>query len=380
MLIEQQVLLTHIGFPRFSTTFINSLQAFVMNRKSSGGGAITKQHHPKQNEFDPVIVETLTAQRALVCALLSTRLHAVRVERSRLQHLHHQQEQQQQMQARSRYNQSHQQQQQQLHGKSDADFYNNGNNDSTTTNIEVDLDYYNAEAKKRRKRRRIILQNHNDSYSQSTVSSYADNKIAAQIASLKAQFTAPGAPTYAGQQQLQQQQQQGYYQQSNEVRVAAATTTSNASIGRSRFASNNSNSGPFSQRFQYPRLPIQQQQPLPYRNSSGRGGGGIIALPYTGSSSSISTVSGRGGGGRGNNSGRYDSSRAGRGRNTVLPASSVPYQKQQQQQLWNDSRYAGAAVSVDPALYNNMTTSSTGQGGSTPLLQKLAHMIQSVKK
>lgn len=92
ILIEQQKILSQIGFPRFNLQFVDALQNFIENRKSipagpgagTGAGAAT-QKASVEFEYSTAIVETLSWQRRLVCGFLSLRMAAVSEERSRLQ-------------------------------------------------------------------------------------------------------------------------------------------------------------------------------------------------------------------------------------------------------------------------------------------------------
>jgi hypothetical protein len=85
MLLEQQSILTEIGFPRFNAAFIEQLQSFVERRRVLPSTAQSGQPPPVEFEYSPVIVDTIANQRKMVCAFLSLRLFAVNEERSRLQ-------------------------------------------------------------------------------------------------------------------------------------------------------------------------------------------------------------------------------------------------------------------------------------------------------
>eukprot|EP00600_Ochromonadales_sp_CCMP1393_P006214 CAMPEP_0174959844 /NCGR_PEP_ID=MMETSP0004_2-20121128/3394_1 /TAXON_ID=420556 /ORGANISM="Ochromonas sp., Strain CCMP1393" /LENGTH=716 /DNA_ID=CAMNT_0016208191 /DNA_START=160 /DNA_END=2311 /DNA_ORIENTATION=+ len=79
LLIEQQMILTSAGFPRFSNTFTESIKSYIHQRKNSLATITTSTNL----EFDRTLASHVYDQRLMVCALLSTRLHAVSRERSR---------------------------------------------------------------------------------------------------------------------------------------------------------------------------------------------------------------------------------------------------------------------------------------------------------
>ena len=146
LLVEQQTQLAQIGFPRFSTAFVDKLKLYIQNRKKSNNNLHTI-------EYDAAVVQQVKAQQEILCAFLSVRLNTVSVERARAAQL-----------ARPRLSRA---------ASMDQEFDMN------------DPNYYDAEAKKLRKRRRIIAAHHNDSYSRSGVSSYA-------------QYDSPGYSSGAG--------------------------------------------------------------------------------------------------------------------------------------------------------------------------------------
>lgn len=141
LLLEQQIQLAAIGFPRFSSAFVEKLKLYIQGRKKSANN-----HH--KTEIDAALVQQIASQQELLCAFLSVRLNTVSVERARAAQL-----------ARPRLSRA----------------ASVGDNDTGAGPAGGDLsdpNYYDAEAKKLRKRRRIITQAHNDSYSRSGVSSY----------------------------------------------------------------------------------------------------------------------------------------------------------------------------------------------------------------
>ena len=73
LLIEQQNILSSIGFPSFSTSFIDKLLNHISQLK--GKSMIGSTSSSKISfELDGMIVSQLSLQRTLVCALLSVRL------------------------------------------------------------------------------------------------------------------------------------------------------------------------------------------------------------------------------------------------------------------------------------------------------------------
>lgn len=137
LLLDHQKALANIGFPKFSENFIEKLESSLNNRKININDSNT-------SDYDDFVVNTISEQRQLVCALISYRLNAIADERNKL-------------------------------NKSKllvapALFPDNSNDD---------LDYYSLEAKKKRRKRRLIShQNNNDSsYSNTPINSYNSHSI-----------------------------------------------------------------------------------------------------------------------------------------------------------------------------------------------------------
>ena len=86
LLMEQQLVLAQVGFPRFNMQFVEALYRFIDSRKVSVGTGTLKQHTPQfEYEFTASILDQIAAQRKLVCGFLSLRMFAVNEDRSKLQ-------------------------------------------------------------------------------------------------------------------------------------------------------------------------------------------------------------------------------------------------------------------------------------------------------
>ena len=207
LLIEQQIQLVQIGFPRFTLTFIDSLKSYINTRKNISNAG--------KNEYDAPLMRQVAAQRELLCAFLSVRLLTISQERSRA----------------SQYGKTKLSRAQSIDQESD---------------IAGDLNYFDAEAKKRRKRRRLIMAHHSDSYSQSGVSSYGthDSPGGASFHPVDGVSHGNGANHtysstvgghYSGTQQYpppQQQQQYGY--QTHSSGVSAPIAAAVGAVGSAR--------------------------------------------------------------------------------------------------------------------------------------------------
>eukprot|EP01032_Pedospumella_encystans_P011342 gene11342-13191_t len=320
LLVEQQTQLAQIGFPRFSTAFVDKLKLYIQNRKKSNNNLHTI-------EYDAAVVQQVKAQQEILCAFLSVRLNTVSVERARAAQL-----------ARPRLSRAASMDQ-----ESDMN----------------DPNYYDAEAKKLRKRRRIIAAHHNDSYSRSGVSSYAqyDSPGYSGGAGAAMEVDAPyynnqGGGGYSQQyatkpyydQDASYSRPRGGYQQDPYYNTAGAPGGRGA--GRGRGARSDSHDRASSGA--YP----QSSYPQPRYSTGGRTAGGLYA-----------TVSG----GRGRGRGRYS-------QQTVQVQALGGGGPRQSSFVGAAPRAAATQQVFDAPLQN------TPDNPAVPLLQKLANLSSLVGK
>ncbi len=81
LLIEQQLCLAELNFPRFSLNFVDRLEKYITPHR---GTQTVNDKKNKDFEFSQ-IVDIIKSQSQLVCALLSIRLTSIQKERTKQQ-------------------------------------------------------------------------------------------------------------------------------------------------------------------------------------------------------------------------------------------------------------------------------------------------------
>jgi hypothetical protein len=164
LLIEQQNILSSIGFPSFSSSFIDKLLNHIsqLKGKSMAGGSSSSGSSSSKVSFelDSMIVSQLSLQRTLVCALLSVRLRfTIPPITQHHQHLN--------------INMNDININALINNNNSINNNNNNNNninmisnevrhDDNAMKIEHEMHTYNAELRKKRKRRRPFNSHNNN--------------------------------------------------------------------------------------------------------------------------------------------------------------------------------------------------------------------------
>ena len=239
LLIEQQNILSSIGFPSFSLSFIDKLLNHIsqLKGKSMGSSSSSKVSF----ELDGMIISQLSLQRTLVCALLSIRLRFTIPPITQ-----HNQHNQQHLHLNTNNNDNNINPIIINNNNNNNNINNNNNNISNNINHEVRYDdnamkieehemmhTYNAELRKKRKRRRPLnshSNNNNNNHSgggSSNISSDGLSHYQRQPSSSSLQIS-PYIPLEQQQQHQRYQLsslQQSTYQQSSSSSISTLTGT-----------------------------------------------------------------------------------------------------------------------------------------------------------